>query len=1085
MEFVGRTQNVELDREGPAQKRLKVIKDGFEKGDAAQNPTRIQPLAEMFNVHKAIRRNLESLRRTISDVSVSSTAQLYGGILARIGYLKSMMDRHCRSEESVLCPALMVKLEESKKESYPSAKDYIRLLNSKHKDMEEYFDQVTEALRTLQKEIGSPKKSETDLERAIRDLKQEKLSQLVGCVYVHLDEEEKVLLPLFNDIFSEAEQGKLLVGMLAVIFATPVLTWTVRALSKGERIGFLGLIEKYSTEDQLAEIASSIAHDLSASEWSALCNVLPAFEKAAKIKSNPLVEITHINKAIRIELADLLKFTKHLDPFDDAQLKCLAVRFAFLEKMLTYRVAGEVQVLKKELEQRLSEGRTNVSELPERDDPMEARKTLVALQEKLRAMLASGQAVDDGRGVEKILLLRMLETFAKGVTKYMDDEETKIFPLIEKHFSVEDQDQLVRKAMALIPGAFLADLILWCLDALSLDEQERLLRNVLRYSPEAEFGNIAVAIARAVQTGEKSRRQWEELCLRVPQLQTQSKGVADNGEFADGSPINEILRVHKAIRIELQAIMDASTVLPESMNPNAVSSLAERCSFLRRMVHFHSKAEDSIVLPLVEKRVSNISGSYEDEHSDERRLFGSLAKRLENLQCSGDVDVAMSVYVVARTLRDDMMSHLSQEESHLWPLLVKNLTIEEQSEVVANIFGQMPAEILQEMLPWMIRVLSATERDQMMNHIFAVTGSTLFDKWLRTWFPFKSATPAAEEPEQPTKKDAEGPTVEEGAAVGLILLQGKEDVQRAMRLVAADDALSSEQKSRVMQSLLVTRWMKNTPVGSPQSEITPEERVKSYIFLPDGQKVLGCKHYQRRCKIRAKCCGKLFTCRLCHDAVSNHTMNRYQTEEVWCMLCDTLQPVSESCRSCHAQFAKYYCSICRLYDGNASRSIYHCHSCNVCRVGKGLGIDFFHCMKCNACLSLSRREHKCIEKVMESNCPICNNYLFSSTTPIKYLLCGHLMHQHCYSQYAKMYHRCPVCQKSLEDMSDQIARLNVMMTREPMPSEYRSARATVHCNDCQKESTVHFHFLYLRCAFCQSHNTELKTVEPNSGDHHR
>eukprot|EP00188_Purpureofilum_apyrenoidigerum_P004035 Plantae.Rhodophyta-Purpureofilum_apyrenoidigerum.ctg4396.p1 GENE.Plantae.Rhodophyta-Purpureofilum_apyrenoidigerum.ctg4396~~Plantae.Rhodophyta-Purpureofilum_apyrenoidigerum.ctg4396.p1 ORF type:complete len:123 (+),score=20.00 Plantae.Rhodophyta-Purpureofilum_apyrenoidigerum.ctg4396:1000-1368(+) len=95
----------------------------------------------------------------------------------------------------------------------------------------------------------------------------------------------------------------------------------------------------------------------------------------------------------------------------------------------------------------------------------------------------------------------------------------------------------------------------------------------------------------------------------------------------------------------------------------------------------------------------------------------------------------MSVYVVARTLRDDMLHHLKMEETHLWPLLEQNFTEEEQSEVVSMIFGQMPSEILQEMLPWMIRVLSASERDEMMNHIYAVTGSTLFEKWLQTWFP--------------------------------------------------------------------------------------------------------------------------------------------------------------------------------------------------------------------------------------------------------------------------------------------------------------------------------------------------------------
>lgn len=146
---------------------------------------------------------------------------------------------------------------------------------------------------------------------------------------------------------------------------------------------------------------------------------------------------------------------------------------------------------------------------------------------------------------------------------------------------------------------------------------------------------------------------------------------------------------------------------------------------------------------MVEKRLANITQSYHDEHSDERRLFASLAKQLEMLQCTGEtegaLDVATNVYVLARTLRDDMLQHLKMEETHLWPLLVENFSTEEQSEVVSMIFGQMPSEILQEFLPWIIRVLTASERDEMMNHIFAVTGSTLFEKWLETWFPLKGA----------------------------------------------------------------------------------------------------------------------------------------------------------------------------------------------------------------------------------------------------------------------------------------------------------------------------------------------------------
>lgn len=79
-----------------------------------------------------------------------------------------------------------------------------------------------------------------------------------------------------------------------------------------------------------------------------------------------------------------------------------------------------------------------------------------------------------------------------------------------------------------------------------------------------------------------------------------------------------------------------------------------------------------------------------------------------------------------------------------------------------------------------------------------------------------------------------------------------------------------------------------------------------------------------------------------------------------------------------------------------NREIYHCPYCNLCRVGKGLGIDYFHCMNCNACMSRSLSLHICREKCFEDFCPICHEFIFTSSAPVKALPCGHLMHSACF-----------------------------------------------------------------------------------------
>ena len=55
--------------------------------------------------------------------------------------------------------------------------------------------------------------------------------------------------------------------------------------------------------------------------------------------------------------------------------------------------------------------------------------------------------------------------------------------------------------------------------------------------------------------------------------------------------------------------------------------------------------------------------------------------------------------------------------------------------------------------------------------------------------------------------------------------------------------------------------------------------------------VLGCPHYKRACKMRAPCCQRLFTCRLCHDQASDHKVDREEIKEMLCMRCGTLQPM--------------------------------------------------------------------------------------------------------------------------------------------------------------------------------------------------
>lgn len=107
--------------------------------------------------------------------------------------------------------------------------------------------------------------------------------------------------------------------------------------------------------------------------------------------------------------------------------------------------------------------------------------------------------------------------------------------------------------------------------------------------------------------------------------------------------------------------------------------------------------------------------------------------------------------------------------------------------------------------------------------------------------------------------------------------------------------------------------------------------------------VFGCEHYKRNVKLQCFTCNKWYTCRLCHDAAEDHTLPRRETKNMLCMICGTAQRAAEICTHCTGRAANYYCDICHLWEDDPNRSIYHCNDCGICRVGVGLGKDFFHC----------------------------------------------------------------------------------------------------------------------------------------------
>lgn len=262
------------------------------------------------------------------------------------------------------------------------------------------------------------------------------------------------------------------------------------------------------------------------------------------------------------------------------------------------------------------------------------------------------------------------------------------------------------------------------------------------------------------------------------------------------------------------------------------------------------------------------------------------------------------------------------------------------------------------------------------------------------------------------------------------------------------------------------------PLDTEEDALAATGDAAHPVRVKEEVRSLGCKHYKRNVKLQCSTCDRWYTCRLCHDEHEDHVLIRKDTKNMLCMLCGCAQRAGEFCVECGERTAWYYCGVCKLWDNDPNKNIYHCNDCGICRKGRGLGKDFFHCKTCGVCMSMSvEHSHKCIERVSDCDCPICGEYMFTSPRPVVFMLCGHSIHQACYYEHMKSSYKCPICSKSTVNMETQFRNLDRAIDSQPMPPQFQGTQAMVSCNDCYAKSAVKYHWLGLKCAICDSYNT--------------
>ncbi|KAK9105795.1 hypothetical protein Scep_022639 [Stephania cephalantha] len=425
-------------------------------------------------------------------------------------------------------------------------------------------------------------------------------------------------------------------------------------------------------------------------------------------------------------------------------------------------------------------------------------------------------------------------------------------------------------------------------------------------------------------------------------------------------PIDNIFKFHKAIRKDVE-YLDVESGKLSGCDETFVRQFCGRFRLLWGLYRAHSNAEDEIVFPAIESKESlhNVSHSYTLDHKQEEKLFEDISSVLSELTethekiskakpledsdgtycCENDDvrkynELATKVQGMCKSIRVTLDQHVFREELELWPLFERHFSFEEQDKIVGRIIGTTGAEVLQSMLPWVTSALTQEEQNKMMDTWKQATKNTMFSEWLNEWW---KGSPV----DSSLMKTSESGSSQQGSSIQESLNQSDQmfkpgwkdifrmnqnELESEIRKVSRDSTLDPRRKAYLIQNLMTSRWIaaqQKLPEAGTGETVNDEDITGCSPSFRDPEKqIFGCEHYKRNCKLLSSCCNKLFTCRFCHDKVSDHSMDRKATSEMMCMNCLKVQPIGPVCTTptCEGlSMAKYYCNICKFFDDDRHR----------------------------------------------------------------------------------------------------------------------------------------------------------------------
>lgn len=229
-----------------------------------------------------------------------------------------------------------------------------------------------------------------------------------------------------------------------------------------------------------------------------------------------------------------------------------------------------------------------------------------------------------------------------------------------------------------------------------------------------------------------------------------------------------------------------------------------------------------------------------------------------------------------------------------------------------------------------------------------------------------------------------------------------------------------------------------------------------------------CNYMKNDYKINCLKCEKSFCCSMCHNEKSDHKPE-YKNTNIICCFCNIEQNFTDYCIGCEEKLkVKYACKKCIIFD-NSNKYKYHCNNCNICHTEQKSELK--ECKKCKVCY-LKKMKHICFNKGDE--CTICFDKLDNDI--IVNLSCGHIIHNKCYTELIKNTYKCPLCCKTILDMSREFKLIDKKIEIENEESSADKKiidMKNIYCNDCEIKTEANYNYLGIKCNNCGSYNTRI------------